>query len=57
LSQGKITLPHICPNCKIVKATTYQEVEEKFGFRNMDNKNYIRNQSWCRECRKKSAKK
>jgi len=56
MSKGKITLPHTCPNCKNVTAITYQELDEKFGFRNMD-KNSMRNQSWCRECRKKSSKK
>ena len=49
---GSIKLPHTCPKCKNVTATTYQELEEKFGLRNMgDGK--VRNQSWCRECRKK----
>jgi hypothetical protein len=52
MSQGKITLPHKCPKCG-KEAKTYQELDEKFGFRNM-NKNSMRNQSWCRECRKKS---
>jgi len=56
MATGKITLPHTCPNCNNVTATTYQELEEKFGFRNMDKKS-MRNQSWCIECRKKSAKK
>jgi len=51
-ASGAIKLPHTCPKCKKVTATTYQELEEKFGFRNMGNKT-IRNQSWCRECRKK----
>ena len=55
MSTGKITLPHICPNCG-KKAITYQELDEKFGFRNMNNKS-MRNQSWCRDCRKKSSKK
>ncbi len=50
---GKITLPHTCPKCKNVKATNYDELEEKFGFRNIDEKS-VTNQSWCRECRKKS---
>jgi hypothetical protein len=56
MSHGKITLLHTCPKCRLVTATTYQELDEKFGFRNM-NKNSMRNQSYCRECRKKSAKK
>jgi hypothetical protein len=49
MSEWKITLPHTCPKCK-KKATDYQELYEKFGFRNM-NQNSMRNQSWCRECR------
>jgi len=56
MSKGKIILPHTCPKCKKVIATTYQKLDDKFGFRNMD-KNSMRNQSWCRECRKKSSKK
>jgi len=48
---GSIKLPHTCPKCKITTANTYQELEKKFGFRNMGNE--VRNQSWCRECRKK----
>ena len=51
-ASGAIKLPHTCPKCSIVTAKTYQELEEKFGFRNMGNEK-IRNQSWCRECRKK----
>lgn len=50
-SSGKITLPHACPNCA-KKASTHQELEEKFGFRNMGD-NSMRNQSWCKECRSK----
>ena len=56
MSKGNITLPHTCPNCKLVIATTYQELDKKFGFRNMNEKS-MRNQSWCRECRRKSSKK
>jgi hypothetical protein len=56
MSSGKITLPHTCPNCKNVTATTYQALDDKFGFRNMDESS-MRHQSWCRECRKKSSKK
>ena len=52
MASGKITLPHTCPKCNITKATTYQELETKFGFRNMGD-NSMRNQSWCRDCRKK----
>ncbi len=53
MATGKITLPHKCPKCEITEAKTYQELDEKFGFRNMDETS-MRNQSWCRECRKKS---
>ena len=52
-ASGKIQLPHTCPKCKNVTAITYQELEEKFGLRNMGD-NTVRNQSWCRDCRKKS---
>ena len=48
---GKIQLPYTCPNCKKVTAVTYQELEENFGLRNMGD-NSVRNQSWCRDCRK-----
>ncbi len=30
MAQGKITLPHICPQCG-KKAETYQELEKRFG--------------------------
>ncbi len=50
---GKITLPHTCPNCKKTTAKTHQELIDKFGLRNINNV-YTTNQSWCRECRKKS---
>ncbi len=49
----KIAIPHTCPHCKVVTAVTREELEEKFGLRNM-NEDLTRNQSWCRECRKKS---
>ncbi len=52
MATGKITLPHKCPQCGKV-AATYQELDDKFGFRNM-NADSMRNQSWCRDCRKKS---
>ena len=55
MAQGKISLPHKCPKCG-KQAATYQDLDKKFGFRNMDT-NSMRNQSWCRECRKKSSKK
>ena len=56
MTKGKITLPHICPKCGVTKANTYQELDEKFGFRNM-GADSMRNQSWCRKCRSKSSKK
>ncbi|HDR0682233.1 hypothetical protein [Pasteurella multocida] len=49
---GKLNLPHTCPNCKKVTAKNYQELDEKFGFRNVPNG--TTNQSWCRDCRSKS---
>lgn len=49
MATGKITLPHICPRCQ-KKADTYQELMDKFGFRNMGSDS-MRNQSWCRKCR------
>lgn len=49
---GSIKIPHICPKCNITKANNYEELEEKFGFRNL-NKTTVTNQSWCRDCRKK----
>lgn len=52
-AKGKIQLPHTCPKCKAVTATTHQELEKIFGLRNMGDSS-VRNQSWCRECRKKS---
>lgn len=52
MATGKITLPHTCPKCD-KEATTYQELDDKFGFRNM-NTDSMRNQSWCGDCRKKS---
>ncbi len=39
-----------CPSCRR-EAFTRQEVEDRFGFRNMDG--VIRPQSWCKSCRKK----
>lgn len=50
---GSIRLPHTCPKCKVITATNYQELFEKFGLRNMGGEKFT-NQSWCRECRKKS---
>lgn len=37
-----------CPKCS-KEATSRQEIEKKFGFRNMDG--IMRPQSWCRICR------
>jgi hypothetical protein len=48
---GTIVLPHKCPKCG-TEAKTYQELDVKFGFRNMPSG--AANQSWCRECRKGS---
>ena len=47
---GTLKLPHTCPYCKKTVANNYQELDEKFGFRNMPAG--ATNQSWCRECRK-----
>ena len=49
-SKFKITLPWICPHCKIIDAHTMPELLKNFGLRKMKN-NTIRNQSWCRTCR------
>lgn len=38
-----------CPKCS-VEASSRQEIEKKFGFRNMDG--ISRPQSWCKRCRK-----
>ena len=38
-----------CPNCG-KEATTYDEVEEEFGYRNMGDGRIIV-QSWCKICR------
>ncbi|SNV32553.1 Uncharacterised protein [Actinobacillus suis] len=48
---GTVNLPHTCPKCKSVTAKTHQELEQKFGFRNVPNG--ATNQSWCRSCRSK----
>lgn len=41
----------ICPHCGKEKP-----VSSGFGYRNMgDERNTIRNQSWCRECRAKDS--
>jgi len=49
---GTIELPHQCPNCKTVEASNHKELEKHFGYRNMPKG--ATNQSWCRDCRKKS---
>lgn len=49
---GSIQLPHSCPRCGET-AKTWQELEQKFGFRNT-SETKTTNQSWCRECRKNS---
>lgn len=54
MAKGKITLPHTCPKCNAKTATTHQELEEKFGYRNMGDQT-VRNQSWCKECRSKHS--
>ena len=51
----ELNLPHTCPNCSEVTATTEKELEEKFGKRKKPEG--TRNQSWCRECRKEGLKK
>ena len=38
-----------CPKCK-KKATSYNDVEEEFGWRIVDNEEKIP-QSYCRKCR------
>jgi len=55
MSSGKITLPHTCPECGKV-ANNETELRDKFGFRTMTNNSgdkSVRNQSWCKDCRKK----
>jgi len=51
----ELNLPHTCPNCSKVTATTKKELEEKFGKR--EKPEGTKNQSWCRECRKEGLKK
>jgi len=51
---GSIQLPHTCPKCRTTTANTYQELDEKFGFRNLSPEKAT-NQSWCRECRSKHS--
>lgn len=49
MNSGSIKLPHKCPQCPTV-ANSHQEIQEKFGFRNMDN-GTVRAQSQCKKCR------
>ena len=46
-----IKLPHACPKCGL-RADTYRDLEELFGFRNIPSG--VRAQSWCRECRSRT---
>ena len=48
-------VPKTCPQCPKI-ANTFEEIDEKFGFRTMENETIIP-QSWCRECRKEGLKK
>ena len=50
-SNFRIELPWICPNCEQTRAESKDELIEKFGLRKMQN-GTIRNQSWCRRCRR-----
>ena len=47
---GSIKLPHTCPKCKKVTATTTAELEKLFGFRQTSSST-LTNQSWCKACR------
>lgn len=49
MNSGAIKIPHKCPKCGKV-ANSYQEIEAKFGFRNMGN-DTVRAQSQCKDCR------
>jgi len=46
--KNSIQLPHQCPYCGL-QALTFQDIDDKFGFRNIDGR--ISSQSWCRRCR------
>lgn len=54
LDLKNITLPHTCPNCKIV-AHTLPELEKLFGYRNVprgpNGERVVNKQSWCKKCR------
>lgn len=55
---NKIKFPHVCPKCEKTTASNQQELEEKFGMRNMKNNSgevsHSTNQSWCKVCRSKN---
>lgn len=52
-SDKAINVSAKCPKCDKA-ATSREEAEKLFGFRNMDG--FIRPQSWCRDCRKIEVK-
>ncbi|MGI0101701.1 MAG: hypothetical protein ACREA7_03790 [Nitrosotalea sp.] len=52
--QNKVKDPATCPHCGI-SSSGLVSIQSIFGMRNMDN-GTLRVQSWCRECRKFSAK-
>lgn len=47
-----------CPHCKIVSASVYQEIKNKFGFApsRISKSNPFGTQSWCKQCRTKQLK-
>ncbi len=49
MNSGYIAIPHKCPKCGKT-ANSHQEIEEKFGYRNMSD-GKIRAQSQCKACR------
>ena len=56
-----ISLPHVCPRCGVT-AYTLSQLEVLFGYRNVPRgpngeRRITIVQSWCRECRKRSAMK
>jgi hypothetical protein len=55
-SAPKKWLPHTCPKCKKVKASTVGTAKRRFGFRTPTGKPTII-QSQCRTCRSESAKR
>lgn len=46
--KNSVQLPHQCPRCGVL-ALSFNEIDDKFGFRNIDGR--ISSQSWCRNCR------